>query len=134
MFAWNADERRFKAAKKWQASDIIASSQTGPEPVTVPEIRDDSQLTISAFGGSIPPFFVSKNKTFEKDLLVELEMYEGHYYIIRTAPKTFMTKILFIDWLQTAFCRGSRRGGRECTTTAQLSFISMATLLTSLPE
>jgi hypothetical protein len=31
-------------------------------------------------------------------------MHEGHYYMIRTAPQTFTTKVLFIDWLQTV-CR-----------------------------
>jgi hypothetical protein len=82
ILVWNADERRVATAKKQQAANVVLSSRTGPEPITVPEIRDDSQLTlltaISAFGGSTPPFFLSKNKNFEKDLLGELEMYEGH--------------------------------------------------------
>jgi hypothetical protein len=73
--------------------------------MTVPEIGDDSQLTllttISVLGDSTSPFFVSKNKTSEKDMLPELEMYEGHDYTIRTAPKTLMAEFLFIDWLQT---------------------------------
>jgi hypothetical protein len=42
IFVWNADERRVEAAKKWQALDMILSSQAGPEPVTVPKVRDDS--------------------------------------------------------------------------------------------
>jgi hypothetical protein len=35
--------------------------------------------------------------------LAELEMYEGHNYTLRTAPKIFRTKVLFIDWQQTVF-------------------------------
>jgi hypothetical protein len=56
---------------------------------------------VSTFGHSIPPFFVSKNIIFEKDLLAKLEIYEGYDYTIRTAPKTFLTEVLFIDVLQT---------------------------------
>jgi hypothetical protein len=70
QFVWNPDETRVGAPKKQKAPRVIVSIQTGPEPITVPEIRDDSQLTlltaISAFGDSIPPLFITKNKTFEK--------------------------------------------------------------------
>jgi hypothetical protein len=58
---------------------------------------------ISAFGDSTPPFFVSKNKTFEKKKLTDFEMHEGHRYTIRTAPQTSMTEVLFVDSLKTVF-------------------------------
>jgi hypothetical protein len=86
---------------------VIVSSQTGPKSITVPEIRDDFQLTlltaIAASGDSTPPFFVSKTEAFRKGLLAELEICEGHDQTIKTAPKTFMTEVLFIEWLQTLF-------------------------------
>jgi hypothetical protein len=73
----------------------------------VPETHDDSQLTlltaISAFGDSTPPFFVSKNKTFEKKRLADFERYERHNSTIRTSPKTFVTEVSFVDWLKTVF-------------------------------
>jgi hypothetical protein len=106
-FVWNADETRVGAPKKLQPPQVIVSSKSGPEPITVPAIRDDSQLTlltaISAFGDSIPPFFLSRNQTFEKGLLAQQMFFEGHDYMIRTAPKSFMTELLFIDWLKTVF-------------------------------
>jgi hypothetical protein len=73
----------------------------------VPETRDDSQLTlltaISAFRDSTPLCFVSKNKTLERKRLADFEMHEGHDYTISTASKTFMTKVLFVDWLKSVF-------------------------------
>jgi hypothetical protein len=71
------------------------------------QTRDDSQLTfltaISAFGDSTSPFFVSKNKTFEKKRSADFEMQEGHDYMIRAARKTLMTEVVFADWLKTVF-------------------------------
>jgi hypothetical protein len=53
--------------------DVIVASGTKQGWVTVPEIRDDAQLTllpaISASGDSADPHLVSKNKIFEKTAL-----------------------------------------------------------------
>jgi hypothetical protein len=115
---------------------VIVSSQTGPGSIIVTEIRDDSQLTlltaIAIFGDSTPPFFVSKNKIFQENLLAGLEMSEGHDK--NSGPKTLMTEVLFIPWLQTVFLPWSKRSGRGCTKTIQLYFLSKDTLPTSLPE
>jgi hypothetical protein len=65
--------------------------------VTVPETRGGSQLrlltAISVFGDSTPPFFVSKNETFEQKRSVDFEIHEEHDCTTRTAPKTFMTQV-----------------------------------------
>jgi hypothetical protein len=42
-------------------------------------------------------------KTLEKALLAAHKLYEGHHYTIRSAPRTFITEILFSDWLDTIF-------------------------------
>jgi hypothetical protein len=101
VFVWNTAETQVGTP------NVIVSSPTGSEPITVPKIRDDSQLTllttISTFSDSTPPFFVSKNKTFEKDRLVERKMYKGHDYMIRAVSTTCMTEVLFINWLQIIF-------------------------------
>jgi hypothetical protein len=44
-----------------------------------------------------------KKQAFQKTLLADRKLYEGHDYTIRTAPKTFITEVLFIDWLKTMF-------------------------------
>jgi hypothetical protein len=53
--------------------DVILASGTEPGSVTIPEIRHNAQLAlltvISAFGDSTYPYFISKNKTFEKTVL-----------------------------------------------------------------
>jgi hypothetical protein len=51
----------------------------------------------------VRPFFVSTNKTFEKKRLADFEMHEPHDYTMTTAPKTFMTKDLSVDWLNAVF-------------------------------
>jgi hypothetical protein len=58
---------------------------------------------ISAFGDSIPPLFITSNKTFEQAKLAEEQLYHGHDYVIRMAPKTFMTEVRLTDWLQNLF-------------------------------
>jgi hypothetical protein len=123
QFVWNPDETRVGAPKKQKAPRVTVSVETGPEPITVPESRDDSQLTlltaISAFGDSIPPLFITKNKTFEKNLLAQQQLFEGHDYTIRTAPKTFMTEVLFIDWVQTVFIPWNENLRRKFNMTAR---------------
>jgi hypothetical protein len=72
-FFWNVDETRVGSAKHMSPSDVIVASGTKPGSVTIPGIRDDAKLTlltaISAFGDSTDPYFISKNTTFEKQLL-----------------------------------------------------------------
>jgi hypothetical protein len=107
MRVWNADETRVGAPKKEQAPHIIVSAANGPGPITVPQIRDHAQLTlltaICAFGGATPPLFISKNKSFERKLLVAEQLNDPYAFTIRTAAKTFMAEVLFIGWLQTTF-------------------------------
>jgi hypothetical protein len=89
---------------------VIVASGTKPGSVTIPEIRDDAQLTlrtaISAFGDSTYPYFISKNKTFEKTALEAQQLFESHDYTIRTSSKTFITETLFIDWIEMVFLSG----------------------------
>jgi hypothetical protein len=56
---------------------------------------------ISAFGDSTPPLFITKNKTFQKETLEAQQLYHGHDYVVRNSAKTFITEILFLDWLET---------------------------------
>jgi hypothetical protein len=73
FFVWNADETRVGKPKKQEALDVVVSPTMKTGPVTIAEECDDSQLrvltAISAFGDSVPLFFITKNKTFEKNLL-----------------------------------------------------------------
>jgi hypothetical protein len=72
-FFWNVHETRVGSAKHMPPLDVIVASGTKPGSVTIPEIRDDAQLTlrtaISAFGDSKDPYFISKDKTFENTAL-----------------------------------------------------------------
>jgi hypothetical protein len=83
------------------------AKQTRPRTVTVPKERNDSQsimlTAISAFGHSTRPMFISKNKTFPSEALAEQQFNHDHGYVVRNSAKAFMTKVLFIDWLQTQF-------------------------------
>jgi hypothetical protein len=89
------------------ASRVIAPAPTGFAPITVPEIRDDSQLAhlsaITGFGNSTLFLFVTNTKTFERKLLTQQKFYECHDYTIRSAWKTFITEVLLINWLETVF-------------------------------
>jgi hypothetical protein len=89
------------SAKHTSRPDIIAASGTKQGSVAIPEIRDDTQVTlltaISAFEDSTGPHFISKNKAFEKTALGAQQLFEGHDYTVRMAPKTFITEILFSD-------------------------------------
>jgi hypothetical protein len=42
-------------------------------------------------------------KIFEKSLLAVQKLHEGYDRAIRSAPRTFITEVLFIDWLETIF-------------------------------
>jgi hypothetical protein len=72
-FAWNVDEARLGCPKRIAQPEVIVATNPKPGSVTVPEERNDAQLTlltaISAFGDSTCPLFISKLKTFEKALL-----------------------------------------------------------------
>jgi hypothetical protein len=52
---------------------------------------------ISAFGDSMDPYFISKNKMFEETALEAQQLFEGHDCTIKTSPKTF------IDWIEMVF-------------------------------
>jgi hypothetical protein len=74
--------------------------------MTIAEEHDDNRMTlltgISAFGDSIPPLFISKNN-FEAEGLAEQHPFHGHDYLMRSAEKMFMIRVLFIQWFQTQF-------------------------------
>jgi hypothetical protein len=86
----------------------------------VPEDRNDTQLTpltvISAFGDSTCPLFISKLKTFEKALLAEQKLYEGHDYAIRSASRTSITEVLSLTGLTQFFCHAFLSPGGNSTT------------------
>jgi hypothetical protein len=104
-FVRNVDETRVGCPKMVAQPEVIVATNTKPGSVTVPEERDDAQLTlltaISVFRDFTCPLFISKLKTFEKALLAAQKLYEVHGYAIRPAPRTFITEILFINWLDT---------------------------------
>jgi hypothetical protein len=58
---------------------------------------------ISAFGDSTFSMFITKNKTFDKTSLAAQKLFERHDYTVRTAHKTFITEVLFIDEMQNVF-------------------------------
>jgi hypothetical protein len=68
-FVWKVDETRVGCPKRIEQPEVIVATNTKPGSVTVPEQRDDAQLTlltaISAFGDSTCPLFISKLKMFE---------------------------------------------------------------------
>jgi hypothetical protein len=104
-FVWNVHKARVGCPKRIAQPGVIVAAITKPGSAPVSEERDDSQLTlltaISAFRGSTCPLFISKLKTFEKALLAAQKLYEGHDYAIQPAPRTFITEVLFVDWLDT---------------------------------
>jgi hypothetical protein len=86
-FICNADETRVGPPRKQQAPLVVVSARTAPQTIlTVPEVRDDSQLTLltatSAFGDTTPPLFISQNKIFGKPALAEQQILSGHDYTI----------------------------------------------------
>jgi hypothetical protein len=99
--------RREPDPKKTSPPEVTPASNTISGSVTLAEVRDDRQLTlltaISAFEDSTRPLFISKLKTFKKMFLAAQKLYAGHYYVVRSAPKTFITELLFIDWLEKIF-------------------------------
>jgi hypothetical protein len=49
-FFWNLDETRVGSAKYMSPPDVIVANGTKPRSLTIPEIRDDAQLTfLTAF-------------------------------------------------------------------------------------
>jgi hypothetical protein len=72
-FFWSADETRVGSAKHMSPPDVIVANGTKPGSVTIPEIRDDAQLTLltatSAFGDSTSPYFISKIRRSKKQPL-----------------------------------------------------------------
>jgi hypothetical protein len=107
LFLWTAHETRVGISKKHVIPEVIVTEQTLLGTVTIAEEHNDSQMTlltgISAFGYSIPPLFISKNKIFEAERLAEQQLFHGHDYMMRSAEKTSISEVLFIDWLQTQF-------------------------------
>jgi hypothetical protein len=75
VFVWDAAETRVGSAKRRSSPEVIAAKDIQPGSVIVADERDDGQLTlltaISAFGDSIPPMFITKNKTFDETALAD---------------------------------------------------------------
>jgi hypothetical protein len=107
LFVWNAYETRIGSPKKQRPPQVIVAKDAPLGTTTVAAVGDDAQLTlltaISAFGDSIPPRIITKNRTYEKYLLAEHQLCEGHDYVIRNAAKTFITEVLFIQWMKMMF-------------------------------
>jgi hypothetical protein len=105
LFVWNTDETRIGISKKDIAPDVIVAKQTPRGTVTIAEENDESQMRfltgISAYGGSIPPLFIIKSKSFEAEKLTEQQLFHSHGYVTKSAEKTSITEVLFIDGLQT---------------------------------
>jgi hypothetical protein len=59
--------------------------------------------------------FIFKLKTFEQTLPAAEKLNEGYGYAILSTPKTF-AEILFIDRLDTMFCRALQNSGKSLTT------------------
>jgi hypothetical protein len=95
------------ACRKTQSPNVIVAASTKPGTVTMPEEKDNTLLmlviVISALGDSTCPMFITKNKTFDETSLATQKLFEEHDYTVRTAHKTFITEVLFIDWLQNVF-------------------------------
>jgi hypothetical protein len=72
-FFWNVDETRVGPAEHMLPADVIVASGTKPDSVTIPELRDDAQLTLvtasSLFGDSTYPYFISNVRRSRKQLL-----------------------------------------------------------------
>jgi hypothetical protein len=86
-FVWDVDGTRFGCPKRIAQPEIIVATDTKPSSVTVPEQRDDAQLTlltaISAFEDSTCPLFISKLKIFEK-----------HFLLCRNSMKAMITQFV----------------------------------------
>jgi hypothetical protein len=93
--------------KKRESPNVIVAANTKPGTVTAPEEKDDAELTlitaISAFGDRTFPLFITKSGTFDKTSLAGQKLFEWNDYTVRTAQRTFITEVLFIDWLQNVF-------------------------------
>jgi hypothetical protein len=98
--------------------------------MTVADERDDSQLTlltaISAFGDSIPPMFITNDKTFDETALADQQLYHGHDYVMRTADTTFITESYSSSGCKRSLLRKTINFARSQTTMTQLSCCSMA--------
>jgi hypothetical protein len=130
-FFWNADETCVGSAKHMLPPDLILASGTKQGSVTVLENRDDSELTlrtaISAAGDSTDPYFISTNKIFERTALHFQQLFEGHDHRIRTAAKTFIARILFMDWTELVVLVRINELRQNEDMQAPYSFISMDT-------
>jgi hypothetical protein len=75
--------------QKDKISKCIVGASTKPRTVTVPEEKDDAQLTlpmaISAVGDSAFRMFISTNKTFDKTSLAAQKLFKEHDDTVRTA-------------------------------------------------
>jgi hypothetical protein len=103
----NAEETSVGRPKKAFPPEALVAVNTKPGSAIIPEARDDAQFTllkgVPAFGHPTCPPFISKLKRVEQTLPTAEKLYKGHDYIIPSAPRTFITEILFIDWLETFF-------------------------------
>jgi hypothetical protein len=81
---------------------------------------------ISAFGDSIPPVFITNNKTFNETTLADQQLYHGHDYVTCTADKTFITRSYSSIGCKRSLFRKTINFARRQTMMAQLSWCSMA--------
>jgi hypothetical protein len=92
---------RLGPIKLHRAPEVIVAKETRSGTITVPEKRDDTQLTfftaIQDFGNSIPPLIVSESETYEKSVLAEQNCYENHDYIIRNTQQNIYSQTV-VNW------------------------------------
>jgi hypothetical protein len=108
-FVWNIDETRVGKPKRTEPPNVIVAKETRPDAVTISFPLDDAQLTlvagISAFGDYTVPMLISKNQTFDRDQISAQLFYEGIDYEIRRSASSFITEVLFVDWIQSVFLK-----------------------------
>jgi hypothetical protein len=93
--------------RKTAPPNVIVAASTKSRTVTVPEEKDDAQLTlitvISASGDFTIPMFISKNKTFDKVSLAAQQLFERHDCTIRTAEKLSLLKCFLLTGYKMCF-------------------------------
>jgi hypothetical protein len=119
-FVWNMDETRVGCPQRIAQPEVIVATNTKPGSVTVPEERDDVQLTlltaISAFGDSTCPLFISKLKTFEKHFLLRRNSTKAMITQFGQLHERFSQEFFSLTGLTQIFCPAFLSSGRNSTT------------------
>jgi hypothetical protein len=131
---WNANETRVGSAKHMSPPDVIVASGTKHGSVTVPEIRNDTQLTlltaISALGDSTCPYLISKIKHSRKQLW-RLNSYSKAIIILLEWHRNLLSPkhCLFFGLRRCSLCE-TMGFVKDLLMNTPLSFLSMDARLT----